>query len=83
VTLQLHDSWELLICIVSEDGGDNPFGGAHERLFVRDYILNTAVDGQEAGRIRKRVEKGSRRFLEKQYVMNLRRLLGLEADQSN
>lgn len=37
-----------------------------ERQFVRDYILNSAGDGPEASRIRKRVEKGSRRFLEKQ-----------------
>ena len=65
--MQLQDSWKLLASVVCEgDAGENPFGGALERQFVRDYILNTTSDGPEASRIRKRVEKGSRRFLEKQ-----------------
>jgi nuclear pore complex protein Nup93 len=68
LTLQLQDSWKLLGSVVGETeaGENNPFGGAQERQFVRDYILNTASDSLEAGRIRKRIEKGSRRFLEKQ-----------------
>ncbi|KAF8543439.1 Nup93/Nic96-domain-containing protein [Trichophaea hybrida] len=69
LTLQLQDSWKLLASVVgeTESGESNPFGGAQERQFVRDYILNTAGDSQEAARIRKRIEKGSRRFLEKQF----------------
>jgi hypothetical protein len=55
-----------LASIVGEtDGGDDPFT-SRERRFVQDYILNTDPDTVEAARIRKLVEKGSRRFLEKQ-----------------
>ncbi|KAI5838969.1 Nup93/Nic96-domain-containing protein [Morchella snyderi] len=70
LTLQLYDSWKLLGSITNEsdirDG--NPFGGPHERQFRKDYILNTSPDSAEASRMRKTVQKGARRFLEKQFL---------------
>lgn len=35
---------------------------------MKDYILNTSSDSAEAARVRKGVQKGARRFLEKQCV---------------
>lgn len=70
MTLQLYDSWKLLASITNESEirDENPFGGPHERQFKKDYILNTSPDSAEASRMRKSVQKGARRFLEKQYV---------------
>lgn len=67
LTAQLHDSWKLLASVAgeTETGEKNPVG-AQERQFVRDHILNTAPNSPEAARIRKKIEKSSRRFLEKQ-----------------
>jgi nuclear pore complex protein Nup93 len=71
LTLQLQDSWKLLASITGEseirDG--NPFGGPRERQFTKDYILNASSDSTEAAKVRKSVQKGARRFLEKQYVL--------------
>lgn len=35
---------------------------------MKDYILNASSDSAEAAKVRKGVQKGARRFLEKQYV---------------
>ncbi|KAG0133492.1 Nup93/Nic96-domain-containing protein [Tuber indicum] len=69
LTVQLHDSWMLLSYITgeSEVHDANPFSGPRERGFVKDYVIDTASDSQEASRIRKHVQRGSRKFLEKQY----------------
>jgi nuclear pore complex protein Nup93 len=69
LTVQLKDCWMLLASIVGESGSgnSNPFSEPQEREFVKDYILNSAVDSPEAARVRRRVEKGSRKFLETQY----------------
>lgn len=67
LTLQLEDSWKLLASVVGEADSSDVFGGAQERQFMKDYILNPDPDSLEASRIRKRIEKGSRRWLEKQF----------------
>ncbi|KAL7276192.1 nuclear pore complex subunit [Rhizina undulata] len=69
LTLQLQDSWRLLACITgeSETGDDNMTGGPREREYLKDYILNPSPDTPEAAKIRRRVERGSRKFLEKQF----------------
>ncbi|KAI5798894.1 Nup93/Nic96-domain-containing protein [Geopyxis carbonaria] len=66
LTVQLTDSWKLLASITGESKSDR--GGPREREFYRDYIISTAPDGPEASRIRKRIEHGSRRFLENHFM---------------
>lgn len=69
LTIQLLDSWKLLGNIVGEaESGDTTLGGAREREYLRDYCLNTTPNSPEASKMRKKIEKGSRRFLEKLLV---------------
>lgn len=69
LTMQLQDSWKLLASITGESakGDDNPFGGPREREFLRDYMMDVNGDTPGASKVRRKVEKGSRSFLERQF----------------
>jgi len=68
LTLQLVDAWRILQSIVGQPNEDGEIVEPKERAFASLYIRATeSPNGEDALRLRKMVENGARRHLEKQY----------------